>query len=750
MAAASKSRRHADTVDLRAAPPGWRMPLCAPAPYLSCLAVSTLLLHAGQAFGQDPVEQSAEAAPAVLQAGLESGADEYTIVYDAEFFERFNVTTAQDMVSRIPGADAIRRAAGGQQRGFGTFSEQLLIDGQRVSGKEVTGQSVLQQISAEQVERIEIIRGTAPEIGMSSAEAFINIVLKEEAALRSGSWRAGAVRSGKHGTTKPNIQFSYGADAGRLNYLVGARSKPDMWPWTRLEEFFDPVGARTEQRRELELGDRNILTLNSNLGYSFDRGDQLRLNVFVSDTYWDYDETSDQSTVDASGTPSFLQQEIKADHSDITNWEIGGDYERPTGVSGRLKLLFVSNSEATDQDVVLTRIRDDAETVTDQEIVEVVDTEHILRGAYQWDLNPRNNLEMGVEGALNRVDTQAQFFEDIAGELVLRDVVDSDLVIEESRIESFLRHRWRIGPRTALESAVNIEHSRLKARGSDTNQSRSFRYVKPEADFRFDITPTDQFKVSLKRTVSQLDFLDFSASFDAEDKQVDSGNTELVPERSWDLSASYEHRLAEDGGVLNAGAFYSDITDVIDRISVTEITSAPGNIGDGQSYGVKLGGSLRFSWLGLPDAVLSATYTRRESEVTDPFTGEQRQIGSLPDTEYRLDFRHDLRLPSRNMTYGMIVSKSGPTYVNDIADRWISDFGEELQFYVQVQLFGNTLLEFRARNVTENELRRVRTRFGTPADPTVVGNIANGVIRRSEVFDQNEAREYRLTFSGTF
>jgi len=719
--------------------------------WVLCLMVAAFSMPPGTAWAQAESEEVIEAQPLVLDNGAVAGADDSIVVYQAAFFQRFNVTTAQDMVTRIPGADAIRRAAGGQQRGFGTFSEQLLIDGQRVSGKEVTGRSVLQQISADQVERIEIIRGTAPEIGMSSTDPFINIVLKQEIARSSGSWRTGAIRYTEPGSnTKPILQFSYGADAGGLNYLVGFRSKPDMWPWTRIEEFFDPDGARSEQRREVEVGDRTILTLTTNLVYGFDQGGELRLNGFLADTYWDYDETSDHFPADDSGTLSFFQQEQKADHSDITNWELGGDYERPMGSSGRLKLLFVSNSEKTDQQVVLNQIRDTIETLTDQELVRVTDTEHILRGAYQRDLNPRHNIEAGVEGAVNRVDTHAEFFDNVDGELVLIDVVDSDLVIEESRIESFLRHRWKIGERTALESALNVEDSRLEEEGTDTSRTRSFQYVKPEVDFRFDITPMDQLKVNLKRTVSQLDFLDFVASFDAEDRQVDAGNPELVPEQSWALGLTYEHRLANDGGVLNAHGFYSDIEDVIDKISVTDITSAPGNIGDGSSYGVTLGGSLRFGWLGLPDAVFSATYTRQNSRVTDPFTGEERQIGRLPDRRYRVDFRHDLRLGERNVTYGMVLSETGPTYDNDIAHRWISDLDNELQFYVQVQLFGDTIMEFRARNLTENKLHRLRTRFGTPEDPSVVGNIADGVIRRTEVFDQAEALEYRITFSGTF
>ena len=66
------------------------------------------------------------------------------------------------MLSRIPGIDLALR--GGRGRGLGSGAGEILINGQRITGKSNGGRSALARISADQVEHIEIIRGTSTEL----------------------------------------------------------------------------------------------------------------------------------------------------------------------------------------------------------------------------------------------------------------------------------------------------------------------------------------------------------------------------------------------------------------------------------------------------------------------------------------------------------------------------------------------------------------------------------------------------------
>jgi outer membrane receptor protein involved in Fe transport len=210
------------------------------------------------------------------------------------------------------------------------------------------------------------------------------------------------------------------------------------------------------------------------------------------------------------------------------------------------------------------------------------------------------------------------------------DIFNSNSDVEENRYEFFSTHFWQLREDVALESALNFEYSKIEQSGIDVDNARSFTYIKPRFDLRWDLDDANQLRGSLERTVSQLDFGDFVASFDDEDDTVDAGNPDLEPEKAWEWKVTYERRLAEDAGVLEAQLYFNDIEDHIDKVAATDVISAAGNIGDAEHYGVQLKGSWRLAPLGLDGAVIDLTYNWQDSETTDPFTGEKRNMRWKP------------------------------------------------------------------------------------------------------------------------
>jgi outer membrane receptor for ferrienterochelin and colicins len=118
---------------------------------------------------------------------IESSEDGSTIIYPASFFAPYNPNSASDMLDRIPGVSiggGRGRGGGGGSRGLGT-SGDLLINGQRLAGKDNSPRSQLNRIAAREVERIEIIRGTSAELDVRGSAQVINIVLVEAASRSS-------------------------------------------------------------------------------------------------------------------------------------------------------------------------------------------------------------------------------------------------------------------------------------------------------------------------------------------------------------------------------------------------------------------------------------------------------------------------------------------------------------------------------------------------------------------------------------
>ena len=81
--------------------------------------------------------------------------NEEIVTYSSNFFQRYQVNTALEMVNRVPGFTLDN---GGNRRGFGTSVGNILINDRRPSTKQDTPSAILARISANLVERIELIR----------------------------------------------------------------------------------------------------------------------------------------------------------------------------------------------------------------------------------------------------------------------------------------------------------------------------------------------------------------------------------------------------------------------------------------------------------------------------------------------------------------------------------------------------------------------------------------------------------------
>ena len=176
-------------------------------------------------------------------------------------------------------------------------------------------------------------------------------------------------------------------------------------------------------------------------------------------------------------------------------------------------------------------------------------------------MTAKQNLELGLEGAINTLVKDVQLFEVLPdGSLDPIDVFNSDSDIQENRYEFFSTHFWQMRDDVALESGLNVEYSNIEQTGIDVSNSRSFTYIKPRFDLRWDVTDATQYRASIERTVSQLDFGDFVATFDSDDDSVDAGNPDLEPERAWQYKLTYERRLADDNiPEVQRGGLYQEI-----------------------------------------------------------------------------------------------------------------------------------------------------------------------------------------------
>ena len=170
------------------------------------------------------------AATALILAATASAQDQTgtdiqsTVTYPAEFFAQYEPYSVNDMLNRIPGISlAMGGGGGGNRRGLGAGGDQILINGRRIAGKENEGNSQLSRIPANQVQYIEIIRGTSGDLDVRGGGQVINIVLLEAESRSSVAVEVNTDRY-HDGTLDPGASVSLTGQRGAFNYLVSLQS----------------------------------------------------------------------------------------------------------------------------------------------------------------------------------------------------------------------------------------------------------------------------------------------------------------------------------------------------------------------------------------------------------------------------------------------------------------------------------------------------------------------------------------------
>ena len=674
------------------------------------------------------------------------------VTYDQSYFAQFNAITAEDLLRRIPGIQDLLGDQGGGSfgrrhggRGFGSTGPPILFNGRRLSGKTNNPLSALRRIQARQVVRIEVIRGSVPglDVRIGDEGRLVNVVLEDDVATGFGSWEVGAEYF-TNGKWRARGKVSYAGDLGRLIYSLSADIDPRFF--IRYADYTFVLPPDPAPFGRIDLVNRTNgtnYTGTAALTYSFANGDVANLNGRYADEPRVSVQPVNSYTVLSPENEIFTGSTLLIqDHGGDVEWELGGDYEHAFSDGDSMRALFVISSDRRPSDTNFFRTQPSGQEIHYlHQVVKSNRTERILRGYYTWAVAPGHSVEISGEVALNALDQQNLQFKDAGGTLLPVALFNSDSKVKEMRFESFTRYSWQVSPKLYLEGALDTEYSRLRQRGSDVRTSRSFIFVKPRLDARYDLGARTQIRGRVLRTVSQLNFSNFVSSVSTRDVRIgviQAGNPGLVPEKTWTFEVTGEHRLADDQGVVSLRTFYNDIADAIDKILLAPDVAGAGNIGGARSYGAELKLGLRLDRLGLSGASIDASGTVQDSSVRDSFTLRRRPLQWFSNYNWSVSFRHDTDW--RNLAYGATFTGSDARFGSDI------DFTQSSKSKPDVDVF----VEMRAAALTfrleAKELLSVITRDRLQ----YIGNRANGNLQRQEVRHDTFEKIFKFIVKSTF
>ena len=671
-----------------------------------------------------------------------------TVSYPAEYFQQWNPVTVADMIDRIPGITVALETNSSNRsqndRGLGS-GENILINGQRLSGKDNEARDQLARIAFEQVERIEIIRGTSSDlVGVRNQGQIVNIVTNSLNEL-SVTMAASATRY-QDGNLEPGASLFFNGSYGNLDYRIGMESDPQYEVLDSIEESVNGDFSANDIRTFRQVTDQTNQAINGNLAYNINGNQTFTLNLLYQDA--DPPRNLERTILQFGAASPVVRREQEIYDATRSNWELGADYN--ISFSDDSQFQFISINNQLDEDTLRDRYLVAADDSRRRDLSlrnKSVNTERIYRGVYTRPVSEGHNLELGLERARTILATQLDLsrLNPISNELVEVAVPNALSEIKEIRYEGFVVHHWQLNPRMKLESTLLYEVSEISQTG-EIEKSRDFDFIRPKLDYRFDITPGLQFQLSLEKFVAQLSFADFAANTDPRDEERDTvaGNPELRQQQSWRYTANLEYRFLEGRGVFSARAWYWDVTDAIGRVDATRpgepLVSAAGNIGDGEVRALQINASYRFT----PNLLISGTSLMRASEATDPFLGITRRLVPNDRGYQSIAVRHNL--PQWNLNYGIdyLDAPQGNRPLYDINRIDHLDSREDLSFFVERNSIGrmNLLARFDIRNSLDRGMCSDRFRFND--------RLSVGVITEVERRCNERGSQYVLQLRGTF
>lgn len=579
--------------------------------------------------------------PAISQE-VAATAETYTLADFAQYAPR----TALDMVRQIPGFTIQSDDDG--SRGFGQASGNVLINGQRISGKSNDARSALSRIPVGNVERIEIVEGSSLGIaGLSGRVA--NIIAKAEDGGISGSYSWEAKIREDLPPYFDSIELSATGTHGALTWTMGLESDPRRGAARGLEKVFDGAGNITEARQEAFTFIADRVTLSSSLAWNPDNGHIANLNFEAGLWQPNIQEQSIRTPLSGPKINRLFKRS-----EDEWNAELSGDYEFGVG-PGRLKLIGLRRDEHSPFRNTVTLRTLDASSGSASAFNQTIDEgESILRAEYSW--LPREGLDWQVsaEGAFNFLESEAEFFSAAGFGPLVEEPLDSPRSrVEEKRGEISITHGRRLSPELTGKVSLSVEQSELSQTGA-AGLTRSFVRPKGYVSTAYEIREGYKINTRLERKVGQLNFFDFISSVNLGEENGRDGNPQLVPQQSW----YGEIEIERDFGAFGAGTvkiYAEEIEDLVDRIPLPGGGDGVGNIDSASALGVEFSSTLKFDPLGLEGAQLDLEGNFRESNVTDPLTGIDRRINDDHIRNWEARFRHDL--PNTDWAYGFGVQE---------------------------------------------------------------------------------------------
>ena len=469
----------------------------------------------------------------------------------------------------------------------GSQGVRILING-KPSALASEGGNALGSITADMIDRIEVITNPSAKYEAEGTSGIINIVLKKE----DKNGVNGSVTLNGGLPNNHSLGFSLNRRTPKLNLFsqigVGYRTFPATYSAvnTSGESQVESSGnsRMNEQFYNLVLGaDYNLNRLNllsiSGL-FGFEKETQTSDNHFllsnagVTESGW----TRNEST-----------------RADNPKWQYEVQYQKSFEDDEKHKLLISStgNFFSKDQYSDFThRLSQGVPSFTDQKShTDYGEAEYIFKADYTKPFSKEWTLETGAQYQLNDLSSDFAVQNRLEGNWVTDTGLANIFIMDLDVLAAYATAAFE-GKKAGIKLGLRAENTFLYTRLENTKETNRQSYLDlfPSAHTSYKFTPTLSLQAGYSRRIYRPGLWELNPFFSIQNNfNIEMGNPLLTPEYtdSYEITGIYDFHAVS----INLGAYHRFTTHAIEDISTVENNvriTLPANIGTRRTNGLEL------------------------------------------------------------------------------------------------------------------------------------------------------------------
>ncbi len=644
------------------------------------------------------------------------------VIVTREDIVQFRDRRAGDILRRMPGL--FMGGPPGENRdvrlrGLDKEYNQILINGERISGGGEKREFELDRIPADMIERIEIIKNPSAEYGSDAVAGVINIVLRGAPSKFSfdGLLGAGGPTDGRKSDTylgDQNAVFNMGNSSGKVGWRFGGSFFRNL----RTSEK-DKLKVNKDRELDNEYVPTESLDTFGEMVWTPTQSDKFRLTPFL--LYREEDKGRTKDTFGANGAVKAAEDEREFKVLREPRITAAWDHRFADGAVVELNSTLNLHEEEKLKTKDTGTKPGGTFTPTTREVEKEIkrDTETIINLNYRQPFtvfDMRNFFTTGTKIRLkDRTKDKSKRNTTLATGVTTDTTGAKDNYgVDERNFGLFASDEIALTDKLYLTTGIRaelIDGELTDKRTAKTDSTPLTTDLTPSVHLVF--RPFDQtnIRASFAQTVRRPQFDQLIPSLEETATQFKLGNPDLKPERA----NNYELQVEQfwPNGILSAGTYYRQLRNkqeevIIGRSGAKDIVQFT-NVGNGSLWGAEFEAMrqldfLPYQWMRYFRLRANYTWTI-SSKVTDPNQLAVRRFKDTPThiINVILEYLHPDTGIGFNIGMNQISERIDPK--TDGTTK-IEDTLRTLDVSVTKTLGKNFSLFFDARNVTFAESRK--------------------------------------------